>query len=263
MPSSLAFLEDYPREQTTEWLRRALAGKIAIPGMAPGDPPNSAILAAESALAAHARRDLAHAVLALIVGLRTGPRPAPDYVGELLSLVVGLDLKDAVPALVATANSCAKGSTGLDHHSRTAVAYAILNLRVPQPRRFWLDLWHAHPRDFSPPAFAALLDHDRMAAIQFLPDLGNDRNLADSAVLSLDFQADQLTGAERDRFRAEVAAVAGRCKAHIRNGILEWLEESGAAVSMVARVTDSPLARALGGAEPPSSARLCSSLAAA
>jgi hypothetical protein len=256
MPGPLAFLEDYSRDQTTEWLRRALAGKVAIPGIAPGDTLSNAILAGEPALASHTRRDLAHAALTLVAGLKTSPRLALDYVGELLSLVVGLDLKEAVPTLVATAEFCAKGNTGLSHHSRAAVAYAILNLRVPQRPKFWKTLWQAHPRDFSAPAFAALLDQDRMAAINSLPELGNDRKLADSVVLTLDFQADQLAGPERERFHAAVAGVASRCKPQIRNGIREWLGESGSAISPVVAPADSPLAQALGGAGPPAFARL-------
>lgn len=263
MPGPLAFLEDYSREQTTEWLRRALVGKVAIPGIAPGDTFSNAILAGEPGLAAHTRRDLAHAALTLVAELKTSARLSSDYVGELLSLVVGLDLKEVVPALVVTAESCVSGNTDLSHHSRAAVAYAILNLRVPQPPRFWRTLWQAHPRDFSAPAFAALLDQDRMAAINSLPELENDRKLADSVVLTLDFQTDQLAGPERERFLAALAGVASRCKPRICSGIREWLDESGSTVPPAVAPADSPLALALGGAGPPACARLCPSLKAA
>jgi hypothetical protein len=177
---------------------------------------------------------------------------------SLVGLVVGLQLTNATPALLALTNAFLRNETKLSHSEKEAVAFAIVDLRIPQPEEFWLNLWKAHPRDFSSPAFAALLDLNPHRALDFLPQLGNDQNLADAVALHLDYHADQMPAARRQEFRSQAAAIAGNCKSHIRNGVREWLRESGppSPVEGTGYIPNSPLALALG-VGPTATARLC------
>ncbi|MCF7730531.1 MAG: hypothetical protein K9N23_02545 [Akkermansiaceae bacterium] len=258
MPGPLSFLDDFSRVQITDWLRHALTGKTPVPLETPDESVRSAILAAEPLLTSQARRDLAHAVITLTAELKNGPRRTPAYVDDLMGMVVGLELSNALPTLLALTGSFLRDDTKLSHAGRTAVAFAIVDLRVPQSATFWLKLWEAHPRDFSSPAFSALLDLDPCHALGFLPELGNDQNLADAVALHLDYHADQMPAAKRDEFRSQAAAIAANCKSRIREGIREWLQESGppSPAVGVCPVPNSPLALALGVGKP-ATARLC------
>lgn len=258
MPGPLAALEDLNRDQITEWLRRTLAGQVRVPGSDRDDSPATAILAGEPELAGHTRRDIAHGTLVLIGELNHDPAPAPEFSEELLTFAVGLKLTEAVPVLLQIADQCAKKESKLAPPIHSAIAFAILNLRVRQEPDFWQRLWKADPMVFASPAFAALLDHDPFHAIEFLPGLPNDQQIADSAALNVEYQADLLPGARREQFRESVEQMLKHCERLLQTELRDWLEREKSQPTIPPE--SQALFEALGGPGPSLSARLCGGL---
>lgn len=264
MDTNFPQLNDLSREELVTWLRQVLLGEISLPQTSADQEIRSVLADAEAGMPAKTRRDLEFAIIALIKDLRTGPQRAIHYVENLVGLAADLKLIDAVPQLVGLAKSFAGGKAKLAHAAHTAVLFAIIDLRVPQPKSFWMEMWDHNQRDSSSSVLAAMLDRNAIEAIGLLPKLGNSEDLADAAILQLDYHADLMGVPDRRNFLNAVANVADSCKHFLKTAIREWMNEIGdekpeLSTKSTVSVRNILLFEALGEkACQPSSARLCS-----
>ena len=235
MPGPLQFLDGQTRDHIVTWLRDALQGRTSVPLEYRDQPVPGAISSAATALGDLARNDLSAATIQLLAELRNGRHPH-TYVSALLRLVTDLDLRSgAVPILRDLAQTIPALKDRLGWESCSDILFALLNLRDLQDEAYWRGMWLHNPRCFSPVALAALFDLDPQAGLSFLPDLPNSAELGDLVALTLDHSADTYQGHERTRFRQAAAAVATRCKSHIRKAIGTWIEESDPPGSFASR----------------------------
>lgn len=261
MAANLSYLDDLSREDLVSWLRNVLLGEIPLPRTSAEQGVRGQLAEAEAGMPAKTRRDLEFAILLLIRDLRTDPKHKIDYVENLVGLASDLKLTDAVPHLVALAKSFVCGEAKLAHAAHTAVLFAIIDLRIPQSETFWMEMWSHNKRNASSAVLAAFLDRNTMDAIGLLPKLGNSEDLADAAVMQLDYHADLMDAPARRKFLGAAAAVADACRPHLKTAIKEWLEDVGESAhedSNFVPVTNVLLFEALGGNPvKSSSARLC------
>ena len=260
MAAKLSHLDELSREDLVSWLRNVLLGEIPLPQTWAEQGVRGQLADAEAGMPAKTRRDLEFAIISLIKDLRTDPKHKIDYVENLVGLASDLKLTDAVPQLVALAKSCVHGKAKLAHAAHTAVLFAIIGLRIPQAEEFWMEMWDHNQRDTSSAVLAAFLDRNTMDAIGLLPKLGNSQDLADAAVIQLDYHADLMDAPARRKFLDAAAGVADACRPHLKTALKEWLEDIGETThdSNSVPVTNVPLFEALGGKPvKSSSARLC------
>jgi hypothetical protein len=225
MPGALHFLDEMSRSQIANWLLEALRGNAHVPREYQNQPVAGAISAAAPDLGTIARADLHAAALHLVSGLQTGRHPN-SYVASLLRLVTDLDLRDAIPVLRKIASTIPALKDRLGWEGCCEILFSLLNLRDLQDESFWRQVWKYNKRCFSPVTLAALFDLDSDSALTFLPELPNSAELGDLVALTLDHAADSYQGNERTRFRQSAAAVAPKCKSHIRNAIVTLLAET-------------------------------------
>lgn len=137
MPGPLSFLDSYSRTQITEWLRRALLGKVGVPRDYPDEGIRSAIVSAEPLLAPQSRRDLADAVRTLLSEITRGEHRSSDYVLTLTGLIVDFQLGDTITSLVELSKSFPEEKAKLSHAARNGILFAIIDLSIPQSDIFW------------------------------------------------------------------------------------------------------------------------------
>lgn len=263
MAADLSHLETLSKAQLVNWLRNALLGKVPLPRSTSEEGIRSILANAESKLSRITRRDLESVIISLIKELKSGSQRPIHYVEDLVGLASDLKIVNAVQSLLSLADAFVSGKAKLAHAAFTAVLFAIIDLRIPQPESFWLKMWKHNQRDTSSAVVAALLDRDPMHAIEFLPKIGNSQDLADVLVMQLDYHADQMEVMERRKFLNTAATIAKGCKSHLKSGIMEWLEDIGeTSLDTMETVSEENqlLFRALGQKqEMPYSARLCGS----
>ena len=261
MAAKLPHLDELSREGLVSWLRKVLLGEIPLPQTWAEQGVRGQLADAEAEMPARTRRDLEVAITTLVKELRTGPQRKIDYVENLVGLASDLKLADAVPHLVALAKSFVQGKARLAHAAHTAVLFAIIDLRVPQPDSFWMEVWENNKRDTSAAVLAAFLDRNSADAIELLPKLGNSEELADAAIIQLDSHADLMDAPARRKFLHAISTVADHCKPQLKAAIKEWFEDIGETKpidSHQVRITNIRLFEALGeNSTKPSSARLC------
>lgn len=224
MAGTLSFLEELNRKQIEKWLHRALKGKESIPRAYPDEGVCSVIMSAEADLERSTRRDVAGAVIALVKNLNTTPRLDLDYVSSLMALVTELELTEVSPSLTKFAESfIQKSHKSLTYAVKTSILYTLVNLPISQPEGFWVKVWNAKPEKYSEVAITALQELDPLGALSYFSQLPNSQDIADTLAINIDYYADHMQPADREKYKSELKHIASSCQGRIQHAIHDWL----------------------------------------
>jgi hypothetical protein len=213
-------------EALLAWLVEALHGRKAIPSLSPDEPFYVGILRLEADLDKPTRRDLARACEALV---HEFVRSCPDdieFATSLLRLTVGLELESVAGALARMAETFPT-LPRVPGTVKQLVLAALVDLKVSQSVEFWRAILDQDHKAFAGTAIAGLLAYNMSVAIEVVPTLPDDQNIADAIATVLEQATDQLAPAQRCEVYAHIRRVLSACSPLMHGSIQEWLEERG------------------------------------
>ena len=226
MPAELDRLNDSSYEELHAWLLEALEGRQPVPRLSPDELPYAGILRLEAALDKQTRRDLAKACREIVYGFVRSGQGDIEFVTSLLRLVVGLGL-DSVAADLARMAEAFPTLPEVPCAIRVLVLATIVDLKAPQTVEFWQSVLAQDRRAFAGTAIAGLLARNRAMAIDMVPTLPDDQNIADAISIVFEQVTDQLAPAQRGEVYTHIRRVLPACSPLMRCSIQEWLEERG------------------------------------
>jgi hypothetical protein len=231
MPEELDRLNALSYGELFAWLLGALQGNQPVPRLSPDEPSYVGILRLEADLDKPTRRDLARACAELVHGFaRTGAGDV-ESVRSLLRLTAELGL-DSVAGPLACMAEKFPGLPEVSGTIKGLVLATLVDLKEPQPVEFWRAILNQDRQAFAGTAIAGLLARNPSMAIDLVPTLPDDQNIADAIAIVLEQVTDQLAAAQRGEVYAHVRRVLSRCSPMMRGSIQEWLEERGELVSV-------------------------------
>lgn len=252
-------LDDLELPALKDWLRAALHGHRPLPRLTPDEHPYIGVTRLVPDLRPSTVHRLEDACRELTRAAVQAPNAEdPDYIDNLLRLIVALRLDDLAKDLAGLAEQ-----TELPDDLRRRSLAALIDLHAPQPAPFWQRLFARLDDGLTDPRlmvtmFSGLLQSSLDDALAHLSALPDDPLVADSIVSAFDALQSALGEPARTDLMYRLRAALPACRPALRASFAEWLPASpGQAASRDYSRLDAVFTRMFGEFNPiPRTARL-------
>lgn len=133
---SLLRLNSMSLDELRAWLKEALSERVPVPSLTPDEPPDVALLDHENILDKPTRRDLETACCDLVHEFTRSGEGSDAYVGALLHLAVGLQVRDRVAAALAAMPTNVATWSRMEQPIKQTVLQTLTDLKAVQPAEF-------------------------------------------------------------------------------------------------------------------------------
>lgn len=220
-------VDQFSPDQLREWLKQALAGQESLPGVSNDEFPQVSIARLARQLPAVTQEALKQAHLELLQEWAGGPSGAEEYQEELIALTRSFRMPEALQLLASTAKN---SDVSLSSTVRQTVLAVLADAQPQQSTIFWIRQFDADQAKFGVAAITALLKTDWRDALDLLPFLPNDEEVADAAAVAVDVNYQRLPLAEQRKLVRALPDVLPRCSESLRPSLEYFLEKNHAAV---------------------------------
>ncbi len=233
-------LDEKPQEEFKEWLRKSLAGHIALPKAMPDDEPWDILSDLDRYVTDAARRNLDEAIDELLretireieecaqtSDTETQNIQQHEILVPLLRVIVNLDRRSLDGQLAQLVRN-QQAFFQLDANTRQRVLTALVDLRSPQSESFWKDVCISDPGVHGGIAFAALAAHNLISALELLPHIPENSSALDAIFdVHLPLAWEACTTDEIREARRTLGAVLPECRPGVGDAIQTFGEEHG------------------------------------
>lgn len=216
----LGHLHGKSRTELTEWLERALRGRVSLSRLTPDEPADIALSRDVPELDSNTRQGLEGAAMELLARfVQSGDADDEDYVRALLGLLYKLERRDATTPLGTLAMSEAFDARSVGQQA--AILGFLLDFHTPLDLAFWRKRARSGRQEAL--AVTALLRAEGERGLDILPDLRDDDRLATVVHVVLARHFRSLGPKEQVRMIAALQDLQSQCRKTVAKMLGEWL----------------------------------------
>ena len=215
-------LNDLDRKAIRSWLERALRDREQLPKATPDESPSVAILRGAKSLKRNVRDDIESACFALVCEFADTLRADEEYLSALLSLSWRLGVAEVADVLYELATDETRFSK-LTPAQQQEVLLRLTDFKRALPVDCWRNLVQRDASLFGGAAFVGLLLHGVEPALDILPDLPENKALANLVASVLENYWEDVNPPERSQLVREAEAIQPACKPALKDSLQRWV----------------------------------------